>query len=303
MAATYLPTIRQLQYLVALKEHDGFSRAADACHVSQSTLSMGIRDMETLLGTVLVERNRRTMSFTEIGDTVVEHARRLLREADDLADAVRSAGSPLTGSLHMTSIPTIAPFLLPRIMPKIRAAYPELKLYLREETSGDGCASLHAGRTDCLLLALPFECGDIATSKLFDDRMLVAFPPTDGPQPAGPVDAASIDPSRLLMLEDGHCLTGHALAACGLRSARGETAMLGTSLHTIVQMVDSGLGMTMLPEMAVDAGILEGTDIIARPLSAEHATREIALVWRKGNPREADFLLLAELLSGLGKQA
>lgn len=297
--ATYLPTLKQLQYLVALRDAGHFGRAAESCYVTQSTLSAGIRELETLIGVVLVERTRRVVRFTPLGEAIVDKARKVLREADELADMARAAGRPLSGEMRMSVIPTIAPFMLPRILPKLRADYPDLKLFLREEPSGAACEGLHHGRTDCVLLALPYACGDVEIAPLFDDRLLVAMPQGEVAQGSGPVVADDIDETRLLLLEDGHCLKDHALAACSHPELRGQAQMLGTSLHTIVQMVDNGLGVTMLPEMAVRAGILDNTRIDVRSIDAEHASRRIALVWRKASPRERDFRLLATLLGSI----
>jgi len=294
--STYLPTLKQLQYLVSLRDHGHFGKAAEACFVTQSTLSAGLRELETLIGVTLVERTRRVVRFTPLGERIADKARRVLREAEELGDLARAAGRPLSGDMRMSVIPTIAPFMLPHILPRLREDYPELKLYLREEPSAAACESLHNGRVDCVLLALPFACGEVAAQPLFDDRLFVAFPEGEyAPCPAS-VAARDIDEHRLLLLEDGHCLKDHALAACNRPELRAEATMLGTSLHTIVQMVDNGLGVTMLPEMALNAGILEHTRITARPLDAEHPMRSIALVWRRASPRERDFQLLAQVL-------
>ena len=293
---SYLPTLKQLQYLVALKEHGHFGRAAESCFVTQSTLSAGLRELESLLGVTLVERTRRVVRFTPLGDSMVEKSHRILRGAEELTELARSAGKPLTGDLRMSVIPTIAPFLLPRLLPDLRRSYPELKLYLREETSADACEALHHGQVDCVLLALPFPCGDSDQELLFEDRLFVAFPKDDPRELPANVPPEFIDETRLLLLVDGHCLKDHALAACNRPELRGSTTMIGTSLHTLVQMVDNGLGLTMLPEMAVDAGILNGTEVVARPLKSSLASREIALIWRKNSPRRDDFELLAEEL-------
>lgn len=294
--STYLPTLKQLQYLVALKTSGHFGRAADACFVTQSTLSAGIKELETLIGVTLVERTRRVVRFTPLGERVAEKAQRILRETEDLADMVRAAGKPLAGELRMGVIPTIAPFLLPTLLPRLRAQWPDLKLYLREETSQSACDALHRGKLDCVLLALPYACGDVNSADLFDDQLLVAFPPGGADNMPELVPPAAIDPDSLLLLEDGHCLKDHALSACNRPELRAEASILGTSLHTLVQMVDNGLGTTLIPEMAVDAGILEGTRVVARRLDAEHPTRRIALVWRKGSPREKEFRMLADAL-------
>ena len=297
--STYLPTIKQLQYLVALHQSGHFGRAADACFVSQSTLSAGIRELESLLGVTLVERSRRVVRFTPLGNQVVAKAHRLLREAEELSELVQSAGKPLVGELRMSVIPTIAPFLLPRMLPRLRQERPQLKLFLREETSDAAIESLHQGRADCVLLALPYATGEVEHERICDDPLLVAFPKDDPRDPPGVILPGTIDQGRLLLLEDGHCLREHALAACDRPGLRASATMIGTSLHTLVQMVDNGLGLTMLPQMAVDAGILNGTNIIARPLQSDHASREIALVWRRNSPRGEDFRLLArELRAG-----
>ncbi|QPQ55218.1 LysR family transcriptional regulator [Allosphingosinicella flava] len=297
---TYLPTLKQLQYLVALKDHGHFGRAAEACFVTQSTLSAGLRELESLIGITLVERTRRVVRFTPLGLRIAEKAERVLREVDELADMARAAGKPLAGELRLSVIPTIAPFLLPRLLPRLRQQWPELKLFLREETSQAACDSLHRGHVDCVLLALPYACGEVENADLFEDRLFVAFPP--GEQPPAHVTPASIDEHRLLLLEDGHCLKDHALAACNRPELRAEATMLGTSLHTLIQMVGNGLGMTLVPEMAVQSGLLDNTGATARPLEADHPSRRIALIWRKGSPRVKEFRLLAQALKTITKE-
>ena len=292
---THLPTIKQLQYLVALRQHGHFGRAAEACFVTQSTLSAGLRDLETLLGVTLVERTRRMVRFTALGEKMADKALRVIREAEELAGLARAEGKPLHGELRMGVIPTIAPFLLPPMLPRLRSTWPSLKMFLREETSEASCKSLHRGTLDCVLLAMPYGCGDVDCAALFDDRLFVAFPAGEAP-PRGTVETDAIDESRLLMLEDGHCLKDHALAACNRPELRADAAMLGTSLHTLVQMVDNGLGVTFVPEMAIAAGILEGTGVEVRALQSEQGFRRIALVWRRSSPREAEFQLLAATL-------
>jgi LysR family transcriptional regulator, hydrogen peroxide-inducible genes activator len=295
--STYLPTLKQLQYLVALEEHGHFGKAADACFVTQSTLSAGIRELESLLGLMLVER--RVVRFTPLGNKIVAKAHRILREAEELAEMARSAGKPLADDLRMSVIPTIAPFLLPKLLPALRKQYPDLKLYLREEASAAACEALHHGVVDCVLLALPFAAGDIEKAHLFDDALYVAFPKDDPRDPPDSISPDLIDESKLLLLVDGHCLKDHALAACNRPELRASATMLGTSLHTLVQMVDNGLGLTLIPEMAVTAGLLNGTDVQARPLNAEHASREIALIWRTNSPRREEFEMLATALRDL----
>ena len=291
----HLPTVKQLQYLVALRRFGHFGRAADACFVTQSTLSAGLRELETLLGVTLVERTRRVVRFTALGEKIADKAIKVLRETEELAEMARAQGRPLHGELRMGVIPTIAPFLLPTMLPRLREQWPELKLYLREETSGGACEALHRGQLDCVLLALPFPCGDADSALLFDDPLFIAYPRGEAPRTAS-VETADIDENRLLLLEDGHCLKDHALSACNRPDLRAHAEMMGTSLHTLVQMVDNGLGVTFVPSMAIEAGILSGTGVDARPLRSEHPYRQIALIWRRSSPREAEFQMLAAAL-------
>jgi LysR family hydrogen peroxide-inducible transcriptional activator len=291
----HLPTIKQLQYLVALRQHGHFGKAADACFVTQSTLSAGLRELETLLGVVLVERTRRVVRFTALGEKVADKAVRVLREAEEMAELARAEGKPLHGELRMGVIPTIAPFLLPAMLPRLREQWPSLKLYLREETSQAACEALHRGQLDCVLLALPYPCGDVEAAPLFDDRLFVAFPDGEAPS-GGSIEVDAIDENRMLLLEDGHCLKDHALSACNRPDLRAHAAMMGTSLHTLVQMVDNGLGLTFIPSMAIEAGILQGTRVDARPLRSDHGFRRVALIWRRSSPRENEFQLLSAAL-------
>ena len=291
----HLPTVKQLQYLVALRRFGHFGRAADACFVTQSTLSAGLRELETLLGITLVERTRRVVRFTPLGEKIADKAVKVLRETEELAEMARAQGRPLHGELRMGVIPTIAPFLLPTMLPRLRDQWPQLKLYLREETSNAACEALHRGQLDCVLLALPFACGEVDTAALFEDPLFIAYPRGEAPR-ARSVAAADIDENRLLLLEDGHCLKDHALSACNRPELRANAAMMGTSLHTLVQMVDNGLGLTFVRGMAIEAGILRGTGVDARPLRSEHPYRRIALIWRRSSPRESEFQMLAATL-------
>jgi LysR family transcriptional regulator, hydrogen peroxide-inducible genes activator len=294
----HLPTIKQLQYLVALREHGHFGKAADACFVTQSTLSAGLRELETGLGVTLVERTRRIVRFTALGEKMADKAVRILRESEELAEMARAEGQPLHGELRMGVIPTIAPFLLPAMLPRLREQWPKLKLYLREETSQAACDALHRGQLDCVLLALPYACGDVDSEALFDDRLFVAYP--RGEAPTGlTVEVDTIDESRMLLLEDGHCLKDHALSACNRPEMRAHAAMMGTSLHTLVQMVDNGLGVTFVPAMAIEAGILHGTGVDAKPLRSDHGFRRISLIWRRSSPRETEFRMLADSLRAI----
>ncbi|MDT7934105.1 MAG: hydrogen peroxide-inducible genes activator [Sphingomonadaceae bacterium] len=296
-----LPTLKQLEYLTALAGAGHFGRAAAVANVTQSTLSAGIAELERLLGVQLVERGARSIRFTPAGEAVLARAHRVLREAEELTAAAKASAKPLSGPLRLGVIPTIAPFLLPRVLPKLRAAYPDLKLYLREETSAAACQALTRGQLDAVLLALPYACGGVDVEPLFDDAFQVAFSEgaLDGPPPfVRPDDLA---PESLLLLEDGHCLRDQALAACGRPELRADASIVGTSLHTLIQMVDGGLGLTLVPQMAIDAGVLAGTRVQVRPLAAKNAKRVIALIWRSSSPRAAEFRMLAQVLRDVGR--
>ena len=236
------------------------------------------------------------MRFTPLGERIVAKAYTILREADELASMASATVKPLCGDLRLGVIPTIAPFLLPRLLPQLRDGFPDLKLYLREDLTITACESLARGQLDCLLLALPYPCGDVTVRTLFRDPFYLAFHPAEFDGRAPYVMPEAIDDTRLLVLEDGHCLRGHALEACGRPELRTDTAHVGTSLHTLVQMVANRLGLTLLPEMAVVAGILSGTAVQARPVEGLAASREIALAWRSSSPRGAEFSLLADTL-------
>ncbi len=287
----FMPSLRQLTYLVSLDEHRHFGRAAAANFVTQSTLSAGIADMEKLLGVTLVERTKRNVRFTAIGDEVATRARAIVRDAEDLCDAARAASQPLFGELRLAAIPTVAPYLLPQILPAIGKEWPKLKLFVREMLTGPACEALQRGTIDCVLLALPVECGDTESFAIATDRLMLGVSREEDAS-RDTIALEDIDAGRLLLLEDGHCLKDHALAACDRIVTQSEARMVASTLHTLVQMVDAGLGVTLIPEMAIEAGILTGTKVAAHPLSSGSAERQIALAWRKGSARARDFKLL-----------
>ncbi len=293
---TFTPTLKQLQYLTALHIHGHFGHAADACFVTQSTLSAGLRELENLLGLQLVERTHRVVRFSPLGEKVVAKAYDVLREVDALTALTKDAGKPLAGEVRLGVIPTIAPYLLPRVLPGLRAAWPELKLYLREAMSGAACEALARGTLDAVLLALPWDCGSVEAMPLFTDDFFLVFHPGDRIDPPPTVAPDAIDETQLLLLEDGHCLKDQALAVCGRPELRADPAQRGTSLGTLVQMVAGRLGQTLVPQMALDAGIIAGTGLLARPVTGG-ASRTIALVWRKGSPRAEEFRLLGAALT------
>ena len=297
-----LPTLKQLRHLVALADSGHFGNAAKTCFVTQSTLSASLKELETILGAPLVDRTKRRVAFTPLGEATVERARRLLRDAEELTLTARAARKPLTGTVRLGVIPTIGPFLLPRILPALREAWPQLKLYLREEQSDPLLAQLHGGRLDAVLLALPYAVGNAESATLFEDRFSLALRRDHELARQKQVTPKAIATETLLLLQDGHCLRDHALSACRVGNKPHADAFEATSLHTLAQMVDNGLGVTLLPQLALDAGILKGTDLVARPVAVAAPSRDIALIWRKGTARREEFQLLAGEIRRLAKQ-
>jgi LysR family hydrogen peroxide-inducible transcriptional activator len=290
----FLPTLKQLRYLTALDEHKHFGRAAAACFVSQSTLSAGLQELETLLGASLVERSNRSVVFTALGREIVARARIVLREAQELAELAAAAKEPLSGALRMGVIPTIGPFLLPKVLPKLRKAFPKLKLYLTEDQTQRVVDDLHAGSLDCVLLALPVEIGDAETMVLFDDPFELVCRKDDPLAEKSKLTTADLQHAPLLLLTDGHCLREHALDACHLAHRPTGTDVTATSLHTLVEMAANGLGVTLIPDMALQAKLLKGSELVARPFAGGKPGRRIGLIWRKTSAREKEFRLLGQ---------
>lgn len=289
-----LPTLKQLRHLVALAEHRHFGKAAGACFVTQSTLSASLKELEEVLRAPLVDRTNRRVALTPLGEATVERARRLLDAAQEIVLAAEAERAPLTGTIRLGVIPTIGPFLLPRILPVLREAWPRLKLYLREDQTELLLEDLRAGRVDAVLLALPYDCGNVDTALLFRDEFQLAVRRDNRLAHKSEVTSRAIEAETLLLLKEGHCLRDHALSACRVGDKAHVDAFEATSLHTLVQMVDNGLGVTLLPQLALDAGILGGTDLVARPLHTARPWRDIALVWRKGTARGKEFQLLGQ---------
>jgi LysR family hydrogen peroxide-inducible transcriptional activator len=291
-----LPSLRQLQYLVAVAETGHFGRAAERCVVTQSTLSAGLKELEATLGTTLIERDRRSAAPTPVGLEIVARARRLLAEADDLVDFARGAAAPLSGKLRIGVIPTIGPYLLPELLPRLRARYPALQPFLVEDQTARLVDRLGAGTLDVAILALPYDLPRLATLPVFDDPFLVAAPQGHRLLRQATVAPASLAGETLLLLADGHCLREHALSACGLsRNATGQ-AVEATSLSTLIHMVDSGLGITLLPALAVRAGALRGTNLGTRPLGGPDASRVVGLAWRASSAQADSYRLLADVI-------
>lgn len=290
-----LPSMKQLQYLVALADTEHFGKASEGCNVTPSTLSAGIQDLEKILGVPLAERNKRRVIITPLGEEIALHARTILHEAEDIMDLVMSNREPLSGDLRLGVIPTISPFLLPQVLPAIRKLYPSLRLFLEEDLTRPLLDQLQEGAIDLALIAIPFDTGAVKTHALFEDKFLFAV---NRHHPLARKKKITLDDMReepLLLLEEGHCLRAHALEACKLTGSHVRSKFEASSFHTLVQMVDSGIGVTLLPELAIDAHITEGTSIKLIPLS-EESRRQITLVWRPTSLRAHEFELLGDLL-------
>ncbi len=291
-----LPTLRQLAYLVELSTRLNFRVAAEAQFVTQSTISAGIKELEGVLGVQLVERDNRNVRLTAIGEDVVARARELLAAATDLAETARAAARPLSGPLRLGAIPTIAPYLLPLVLPALRRAHADLKLYLREDVTRALLERLRGGGLDVALIALPFDTGDLYVRELFRDEFWLVTREAGATAGSKAVALRQIDPRDMLLLEEGHCLRDHAIAACGPRRGPWGSRIEATSLTTLLQMVEGGLGVTLLPGITIEAGILKGTRLASRPLSPPAPARTLALVARRTSPRRPDADLLADFL-------
>jgi len=296
MASNALPSLRQLRYLVEVADRLNFRQAAEASFVTQSTLSAGIKELETLLGVQLLERDTRTVRVTPAGGEVVARARQLLAAAQDLVSVAKGAAEPLTGLLRLGVIPTIAPFLLPGLLPGLRRRYPRLQLYLREDLTDRLLERLRGGQLDIAIVALPYDIGELLVRELFKDEFWFVAREDDPHAKDKAVAVKKLDAGQILLLEEGHCLRDHALAACGTRLPNAESRIEATSLNTLIQMVEGELGVTLLPEMALKAGILKGTHLIARPFAPQVPSRTVVAVARPGSARHQDFELLADII-------
>ncbi|MDF2141524.1 LysR substrate-binding domain-containing protein [Paenirhodobacter sp. CAU 1674] len=285
-------TLRQLRFLTAVAETLNFSRAADLCFVTQPTLSAGIKELEDRLGVQLIERTRRSVMLTPVGTEITARARRLLLDAAEIETLAQTHRNPFEGDLKLGSIPTIGPYLLPRALPAIRRAFPDLRVYLREEMTESLIEGLNAGRLDLILIALPFETGALEILPLFEDGYHLASP-AHWPAPQG-ADALT-QSGQLMLLEKGHCLQRHALEAYPGRIVTAEDSFAATSLTTLIAMVSEGLGVTLLPDLAVTAGVAGAEQVRLTPLP-DACPRRVVLAWRPGSARAEVFRKLGALL-------
>lgn len=288
---TAMPSPQQLRYLVALAEHEHFGRAAIACEVTQSTLSAGILALERQIDAALLERTGgKRPVFTPLGRELVGRARAVLAALTDFMEAVDSARDPLSGPLHLGTDPTTGPFLLPRLMPRLRAGFPRLRFHLHEDLAGNLLESLDLGRLDLLLLPLPCDTGAAETLPIAPDPFLAAIPPGHPLADRAEIDARALAGQPLMLPGHAHALREHALSAASGALAQDHP---GASLHGLVQMVAGGMGLTLLPRLAVAGGVAAGADVALRPLAAGCFARRIGLVWRARSPRAEEFRALA----------
>lgn len=291
-----LPTVKQLRYYVALEEKEHFGRAAETCFVSQSAFSVAIRELETLVETQLVDRTNRNVTITAVGREVAAQARLVLKDLETLTEIARGNRAPLSGKLQLGVIPTIAPFLLPKVLPTLRQCFPAMELYLREETTHRIYQKLMDGELDLILLALPYELRNIESMTLFHDRFRLACHRSTRLIDPYHYRHEDLNSETILLLEDGHCLRDHALSACRIRGLDKVSRFSASSLLTLIEMVDADLGITFLPEIALGSPMLTGTGVITVPLEGE-GYRQIALAWRQGSARADEFRQLGKFIS------
>ncbi len=291
-----LPTLRQLQFLVALGETGSFSRAAEACHVTQPTLSAGIKELEDLFGVSLAERESRGATLTHAGEIAAARASALLADAHSLVQSVTSAGELFSGPFNLGAIPTIAPFVLPQTVSVLTRTYPDLRLYLTEDRTSRLIDQLKARTLDAAFIALPWDAPGIETLALFDDEFLLAAPaghPLSRKNGLAPEDLKDED---LLLLDDGHCLREHAMSVCRLKSGPGRDQVSATSLGTLINMVAGGLGVSLIPRLATDNGLALGPDVAIRAFVTPVIGRQVGIAWKAGSARAAEARLLGEIV-------
>lgn len=294
------PTIKQLHYFVALTESQHFGRAAERCFVSQSAFSNAIKELEATLDAQLVDRTNRNVTITATGQQVATQARLVLSDVDSLIETARGHREPLTGELRLGVIPTIAPFMLPDALPRLRRQYPDLRLLLIEDQTQRILARLMEGELDVLLMALPWEMQGVEELPLFRDAFCLACHAETRHVEPDNYRFSRLDADSILLLEDGHCLRDHALAACKIRNTQKVSRFGASSLLTLIEMVDADLGITFLPEMARGSALLRNTQVTLHTIG-ERSYREIGLVWRKGSRRVEEFRLLGDFFGDFSR--
>lgn len=292
----YLPSLKQLQYLVAVVEQKHFGKAAEQCFVSQSTLSAGIQELENALGVQLLERSKRKVTPTTLGESIALQSQHLLTLAREMVESTQYGETPLSGPLRLGVIPTISPFLLPLVLPELYQQYPKLQLQLIEKQSPDLVQQVSDGTLDAAILAFPFPCKGLQQQIFWQENFLVAMHETHPLARKKSLNTLAFPPEQLLLLEQGHCLTDHALSVCHLESLKTQQTFAGTSLFTLLQMVLGKQGITFVPEMMLQAKAFNTEHLVFRPLEEKGPHREIGLIWRKQYFKANDLTLLGESL-------
>lgn len=291
--------LRDLQYLVALAETRHFGRAAERCHVSQPTLSAQLRKLEDYLGVALIERRPRQVALTAAGAAVIERARRMLQDAEDIRAHTRASQDPLAGQLKVGLIPTLGPYLLPRVMPRIAEALPKLSLLLHEYQTAPLVQRVLDGELDLAILALPADTKGLQTRPLFAEAFLVAMPAYHRLASKRRLRTSDLAGERLLLLEEGHCLREHALEACA-RAGTEEQDFRATSLETLRQMVASGAGITLLPRLAAEGPFASVRGLVVRPFVPSGPSRQIGAAWRRSTSRSAALAAVCDIVQKAG---
>lgn len=293
MSLKALPSSRQLSYLIALVDTGHFGRAAKRCSVTQSTLSAGLKELEAMLGVTLIERTRRSVVVTPLGRMIAARGREAIAYLEDLVDLARAGKGELAGPVNLGIIPTIAPYLLPALVAETARAFPRVKLLVREEQTAGVLARLRKGELDLALIALPYDTDGLDVAEIGAEGMVVCMPAAHPLTARKTVRESDLADVPLLMLEGGHCLRDHALAACRLSDRAFKEVFQSTSLPTLVAMVAGGVGLTLLPRMAVARELSGRPDLAVRPFEKQQPMRDIALCWRSAAAQGDNYARLA----------
>jgi LysR family hydrogen peroxide-inducible transcriptional activator len=291
-----LPSLQQLRFLCALAEQCHFGRAAETCAVTQSTLSGGIKELEARLGVTLFERSHRHVMPTPLGKEIAARAQRLLVDAEELVGLARNAQQPLSGPLRFGVIPTVGPYVLPSLLSHLGTALPKLKLHVREAPTTVLLDKLAGGELDILLVAVPYELGDVEAMEIIEDPIVVAMPHNHPLGQQKVVRRDDLGREQLLLIEDGHCLRSHSLQACRIVDPVRNEVFQATSLRTLIQMVAAELGITLMPQIAVASELASTRNVVIRPLSPDKPFRTLVLAWRPTSARAVEFRMLGNLI-------
>src|SRR5246500_2948287 len=291
-----LPSLQQLRFLCALAEQCHFGRAAESCAVTQSTLSGGIKELEARLGVTLFERSHRHVMLTPVGKEIAPRAQRLLIDAEELVGWARTVQEPLSGPLRFGIIPTVGPYVLPSLLPHLGTALPKLKLYVREASTAVLLDKLAGGKLDILLVAIPYELGDVEAMEIAEDPIVVAMPRNHSLCRHKVVSRDDLTREQLLLIEDGHCLRSHSLQACRIVGLVRNEVFQATSLRTLIQMVAAELGITLMPQIAVDSELASTRNVVIKPFSPDKPFRTLMLAWRQTSARSAEFRIFGNLI-------